>query len=43
MSDSFGTFTTLPSISKESNSYIATTIATPDKKNDLGIIYLSIS
>jgi hypothetical protein len=34
MSESFGTFTTIPSIANESNSYIATTIASLEKKND---------
>ena len=36
MSESFGTFTTIPSTANESKSYIATTIATLDKKNDFG-------
>ena len=36
MSESFGTFTSIPSTANESNSYIATTIATLDKKNDFG-------
>ena len=36
MSESFGTFTTIPSTDNESNSYIPTTIATLDKKNDFG-------
>ena len=36
MSESFGTFTTIPSTANESNSYIATTIATLEKKNDFG-------
>ena len=36
MSESFGTFTTIPSTDDESNSYIPTTIATLDKKNDFG-------
>ena len=36
MSESFGTFTTIPSTANESKSYIGTTIATLDKKNDFG-------